>query len=67
MMRVFKKLRARFRPSVEFDIDDATLMLGLQLGWFEKFLGKWQFTDKGQEEFVAFVKEQLSADVRSRN
>jgi hypothetical protein len=64
MMRLWKKIKGRFKPDIEFEIDDATLMLALQLGWVEKFLGKWQFTDKGQEEFTAFIKE-YHADIRS--
>lgn len=67
MKRLYKKLKGRFMPAIEFEIDESTLLLGLQLGWFEKFMGKWQFTDKGQEEFVAFLKEMGYADVRSRD
>lgn len=65
-MRLKHKIKARFsRKRIEFDIDDEALILGLQMGWFEKFLGKWVFTERGQEEFVAFLKE-YNADIRFR-
>lgn len=62
---LIRKLKARFMPAIQFEIDEATLILGLQLGWFEKFMGKWQFTEKGQEEFVSYLKEMNYADVRA--
>ena len=62
---LYKKLKARFKPAIEFDISESTLALGLQLGWFEKFMGKYQFTDKGQREFSAYLKEIDNADIRS--
>ena len=62
---LIRKLKSRFMPTIQFEIDDATLVLGLQLGWFEKFMGKWQFTEKGQEEFVAYLKEMNYANVRA--
>jgi len=66
MMRTWSKLKNRFLPNLEFEVDDPTLALALQLGWIEKFLGKYQFTDKGQEEFAAYIKEHC-ADIRARN
>jgi hypothetical protein len=58
---MMRKIKARFgRNRIEFDIDDYTLALGLQLGWLEKFLGKWIFTDRGQEEFVAFINQYIN-------
>ena len=52
---LIRKLKARFMPAIQFEIDEPTLVLGLQLGLFEKFLGKYQFTENGQEEFLAYL------------
>lgn len=58
-----KKCKCRFRGE-SFEITDEALAFGLQMGWFEPFMGKYIFTDKGREEFLAFIKENR-ADFRS--
>lgn len=58
-----KKCKHRFHGEA-IDITDEALAFGLQMGWFEPFMGKYIFTDKGREEFLVFLKENY-ADIRS--
>jgi hypothetical protein len=56
---MLRKLKARFNPkSPKLEIDADTLILGLQLGWFERYLGGWLLTERGEKELVAIIEEE---------
>lgn len=56
-MSLKHKLKARFfhLQREKFQLDEATLTLGIQLGWFEKFFGKWILTERGEKELAALI------------
>lgn len=67
-MSLKHKLKARFSLRRErIYVDDATLALGYQLGWFEKFLGRIILTETGEQELITIAKnyKEYRANVRS--
>ena len=59
-MRLVDKIKMRFGwKSVGVEIDDTILLLGLELGWFEKFMGAWVLTDRGVLELDACLNANL--------
>lgn len=64
-MRLWRNLKMRFDPRNEsLDLEEETVALMLQMGWAEKFMGVYIFTERGEVEFDEAIRKGINNATR---
>lgn len=60
-MGLLRNLKIRLDPrNVNLELEEETVALMLQMGWAEKFMGVYIFTERGEVEFVETIRRETN-------
>lgn len=62
-MKLWYRLKTRFDPKRHtFELEEADMLLAMELGWVEKFMGGYITTERGEEEMTSILNKFIKND-----